>query len=73
MEAGKARIRPVLMTASAMIIGKLPMSMANSKNATLGRVVMGGLFVAAVFALAFIPCVCPIIYNRHAARQKRSS
>src|SRR5215467_6765301 len=70
VEAGKARIRPVLMTASAMIIGMLPMSMGNSQNAPLGRAVMGGLVVATVFTLFFVPCVYAIIYNRRSARQK---
>jgi multidrug efflux pump subunit AcrB len=64
LEAGKARIRPVLMTASAMIIGMLPMSMGNSPNAPLGRAVIGGLAVATFFTLLFVPCVYAIIYSR---------
>ena len=64
IEAGKGRIRPVLMTAAAMIIGMLPMAMANSQNAPLGRAVMGGLFVATLFTLFFVPCVYAIIYQR---------
>ena len=70
VEAGKARIRPVLMTASAMIVGMLPMSLSNSQNAPLGRAVMGGLTVATFFTLFFVPCVYAIIYSRRAARQK---
>ncbi|MGH9844360.1 MAG: efflux RND transporter permease subunit [Blastocatellia bacterium] len=70
VEAGKARIRPVLMTASAMIIGMLPMSMGNSPNAPLGRAVIGGLTVATVFTLFFVPSVYAIIYSRRPARQK---
>ena len=70
LEAGKARIRPVLMTASAMIIGMLPMSMGNSPNAPLGRAVIGGLTVATVFTLLFVPCVYAIIYSRRPARQE---
>jgi multidrug efflux pump subunit AcrB len=73
VEAGTARIRPVLMTASAMIIGMLPMATANSQNAPLGRAVMGGLFVATLFTLFFVPCVYAIIYNRRNARQERSA
>ena len=72
IEAGKARIRPVLMTASAMIIGMLPMSMSNSQNAPLGRAVIGGLMVATLFTLFFVPCVYAIIYHRRTARQKDS-
>lgn len=70
MEAGTARIRPVLMTAAAMIIGMLPMSMANSQNAPLGRAVMGGLLIATLFTLYFVPCMYAMIYNRRTARQK---
>ncbi len=70
VEAGKARIRPVLMTASAMIIGMVPMSMGNSQNAPLGRAVIGGLVVATVFTLVFVPCVYAIIYGRKTAHQR---
>lgn len=67
LEAGKARIRPVLMTASAMIIGMVPMSMGNSPNAPLGRAVIGGLTVATLFTLLFVPCIYAIIYGRRPA------
>ncbi|MEI8015137.1 MAG: efflux RND transporter permease subunit [Nitrospira sp.] len=70
MEAGTARIRPVLMTAAAMIIGMLPMSMANSQNAPLGRAVMGGLLIATLFTLYFVPCMYAMIYNRRTTRQE---
>ncbi|EPG66907.1 efflux RND transporter permease subunit [Leptospira wolffii] len=63
IEAGYARIRPVLMTASAMIIGMVPMSISNSQNAPLGRAVIGGLAVATFATLFFVPCVYAIIYN----------
>ncbi len=70
VEAGKARIRPVLMTAAAMIIGMLPMAMANSQNAPLGRAVMGGLFVATLFTLYFVPCMYAMLYGRRTVSQK---
>jgi multidrug efflux pump subunit AcrB len=70
VEAGKGRIRPVLMTAAAMIIGMLPMAMANSQNAPLGRAVMGGLTVATLFTLFFVPCVYAIVYQRRTVLQK---
>ena len=70
VEAGTARIRPVLMTAAAMIIGMLPMSMANSQNAPLGRAVMGGLLIATLFTLYFVPCMYAMIYNRRTPRLK---
>ena len=73
IEAGKARIRPVLMTASAMIIGMLPMSMGNSPNAPLGRAVIGGLTVATFFTLFFVPSVYAIIYSRRPARRQESA
>ncbi len=70
LEAGKARIRPVLMTASAMIIGMVPMSLGNSPNAPLGRAVIGGLTVATIFTLLFVPCVYAIIYGRRPTRHE---
>ncbi len=70
VEAGKGRIRPVLMTAAAMIIGMLPMAMANSQNAPLGRAVMGGLTVATLFTLFFVPCVYAMVYHRRTVLQK---
>jgi len=71
VEAGKARLRPVLMTASAMILGLLPMSMGNTQNVALGRAVIGGLIVATISTLFFVPCVYTIIYQRRMARQQR--
>jgi multidrug efflux pump subunit AcrB len=70
IEAGKTRFRPVIMTASAMIFGMVPMATGYSQNAPLGRAVIGGLLVATVFTLFFVPCVYAIIYNRRTARQK---
>ena len=70
IEAGTTRFRPVLMTASAMIIGMVPMAIGYSANAPLGRAVIGGLFVATLFTLFFVPCVYTIFYTRRPARQK---
>lgn len=61
LEAGRTRMRPVLMTAAAMIIGMLPMSLGlgegGEQNAPLGRAVIGGLFVATLTTLLFVPVV----------------
>ena len=70
IEAGKTRFRPVLMTASAMIVGMVPMATGYSQNAPLGRAVIGGLLLATLFTLFFVPCVYAIIYGRRAAHQK---
>ncbi len=64
IEAGYGRIRPVIMTAAAMIIGMVPMSISNSQNAPLGRAVIGGLTVATISTLLFVPCVYAIVYYR---------
>ena len=69
VEAGYGRIRPVLMTALAMIIGMLPMSLSNTQNAPLGRAVVGGLTVATFATLLFVPCVFALA---HRARPDRS-
>ncbi len=72
IEAGKTRFRPVLMTASAMIIGMVPMATGYSQNAPLGRAVIGGLLVATLFTLFFVPSVYAIIYSRQPARKQES-
>ena len=70
IEAGKTRFRPVLMTASAMILGMVPMATGYSQNAPLGRAVIGGLLAATLFTLFFVPCVYAIVYSRRTAQQK---
>jgi multidrug efflux pump subunit AcrB len=70
IEAGYARIRPVLMTALAMIVGMLPMSFSNTQNAPLGRAVIGGLLVATVTTLLFVPCVFAILHGGKSSQPK---
>jgi multidrug efflux pump subunit AcrB len=70
IEAGTTRFRPVLMTAAAMIIGMVPMATGYSANAPLGRAVIGGLLIATLFTLFFVPCVYTIFYTRREARQE---
>ncbi len=64
VEAGFSRVRPVLMTALAMIVGMLPMSLSNTQNAPLGRAVMGGLVVATIATLLFVPAVFALLHAR---------
>jgi multidrug efflux pump subunit AcrB len=71
IEAGKMRFRAVLMTASAMTLGMVPMATGYSQNAPLGRAVIGGLLVATVFTLSFVPCVYAMIYSRRTAQHKK--
>ena len=63
--AGHTRIRPVIMTALAMIIGMLPMSLAlgegGEQNAPLGRAVIGGLIVATFTTLFFVPLMYSVL------------
>ena len=67
LEAGFVRIRPVIMTALAMIIGMLPMATGfgegGEQNAPLGRAVIGGLLFATIATLFFVPCVFSIIHG----------
>ncbi len=62
--AGFTRLRPVLMTALAMIIGMVPMALSNSQNAPLGKAVIGGLLVATFATLMFVPCVFALLHKR---------
>src|SRR6476469_3795523 len=71
IEAGTTRFRPVLMTAAAMIIGMVPMATGYSQNAPLGRAVIGGLLMATLFTLFFVPFVYAIVYNRRTAVQHK--
>ncbi len=65
IEAGKTRLRPVLMTALAMIIGMLPMAFsmgeAGEQNAPLGRAVIGGLMAATIVTLLVVPAVYSLL------------
>ena len=74
LEAGYTRIRPVLMTALAMIIGMAPMALGfgegGEQNAPLGRAVIGGLVFATIATLLFVPVVFSIF---HGWRLKRSA
>jgi len=69
-ESGVGRLRPVLMTALAMIIGMFPMAIGlgegGEQNAPLGRAVIGGLVIATVATLFFVPVVFSLLH-RHAA------
>jgi multidrug efflux pump subunit AcrB len=68
LQAGFTRLRPVLMTAMAMIIGMIPMALGlgdgGEQNAPLGRAVIGGLIFATVATLFFVPTVFSIIHGR---------
>jgi multidrug efflux pump subunit AcrB len=71
LEAGFVRLRPVLMTALAMVIGMLPMALGlgegGEQNAPLGRAVIGGLIFATVSTLFFVPVVFSIIHRNYRA------
>ena len=71
LEAGFTRLRPVLMTALAMIIGMIPMALGlgdgGEQNAPLGRAVIGGLIFATVATLFFVPTVFSIIHGRRSS------
>jgi multidrug efflux pump subunit AcrB len=69
LEAGFVRLRPVLMTALAMVIGMLPMALGlgegGEQNAPLGRAVIGGLIFATISTLFFVPVMFSIIHRHH--------
>ncbi|WP_438042344.1 efflux RND transporter permease subunit [Sorangium sp. So ce128] len=72
LAAGMTRLRPVLMTALAMIFGMLPMSLGlgegGEQNAPLGRAVIGGLLVATLSTLFFVPVMYSLLRNKAPAR-----
>jgi len=77
LEAGFVRIRPVIMTALAMMIGMVPMAIGlgegGEQNAPLGRAVIGGLLFATVATLFFVPCVFSMIHGRLERRRQQAA
>jgi multidrug efflux pump subunit AcrB len=81
LSAGHTRIRPVIMTASAMIIGMFPMALGlgegGEQNAPLGRAVIGGLVLATITTLFVVPLVysllrtkAPVDYERRIVEEE---
>jgi CzcA family heavy metal efflux pump len=74
--AGYTRVRPVLMTALAMIIGMVPMALGlgegGEQNAPLGRAVIGGLLFATIATLFFVPSVFAILHSRQQAKKEQA-
>ncbi|MCA1581553.1 MAG: efflux RND transporter permease subunit [Acidobacteria bacterium] len=72
LNAGFTRFRPVLMTALAMIIGMVPMALGwgegGEQNAPLGRAVIGGLLLATMATLFFVPAFFSLLHGRRVAR-----
>jgi CzcA family heavy metal efflux pump len=72
LESGFTRFRPVLMTALAMIIGMVPMALAmgegGEQNAPLGRAVIGGLAVATIATLFFVPTVFSVLHRNKSSQ-----
>jgi multidrug efflux pump subunit AcrB len=68
LHAGFTRLRPVLMTALAMIVGMMPMAIGwgegGEQNAPLGRAVIGGLVLATIATLFFVPVVYSILRKK---------
>jgi multidrug efflux pump subunit AcrB len=74
LNAGFVRLRPVVMTALAMIIGMIPMSLGlgdgGEQNAPLGRAVIGGLLLATVATLFFVPASFSVVHGWLESRRK---
>jgi CzcA family heavy metal efflux pump len=77
IQAGVTRLRPVIMTALAMILGMLPMSLAlgagGEQNAPLGRAVIGGLLAATVMTLLVVPAVYSLFTGRRIGKRERDA
>jgi multidrug efflux pump subunit AcrB len=74
VDAGSTRLRPICMTAFAMIIGMLPMAFAfgegGEQNAPLARAVIGGLALATVATLFFVPLMFSVLRNKSVSTQE---
>jgi multidrug efflux pump subunit AcrB len=77
IEAGRTRLRPVIMTALAMVLGMLPMALAlgegGEQNAPLGRAVIGGLIAATLMTLFVVPAVYSIIGRNVKGKHQRDA
>ncbi|HUA92426.1 MAG TPA: efflux RND transporter permease subunit [Terracidiphilus sp.] len=77
LNAGFVRLRPVIMTALAMIIGMVPMALGlgdgGEENAPLGRAVIGGLLLATVATLFFVPVFFSVVHGRLERRRRRKA
>jgi multidrug efflux pump subunit AcrB len=77
IEAGATRLRPILMTALAMVLGMLPMALAlgegSEQNAPLGRAVIGGLLFATLMTLFVVPAVYSIFSGRIKGKRERDA
>ena len=77
IQAGVTRLRPVIMTALAMILGMLPMSLAlgagGEQNAPLGRAVIGGLLAATVMTLLVVPAVYSLFTLKRVGKRERDA
>jgi multidrug efflux pump subunit AcrB len=62
-EAGRARFRPVMMTALAMVIGMVPMAIEPRQNTPLGRAVIGGLIFATCATLVLVPAIFSLVHD----------
>ena len=75
--AGYTRLRPVLMTAGAMILGMIPMALGvgegGEQNAPLARAVIGGLIFATFATLIFVPAMYRLLRRRHVASKDQHS
>jgi len=77
IEAGRIRLRPILMTALAMVLGMLPMALGlgagAEQNAPLGRAVIGGLAAATLMTLFVVPAVYSILSRHLVTKQQRDA
>ncbi|MDN4753456.1 efflux RND transporter permease subunit [Porphyromonadaceae bacterium W3.11] len=76
MEAGRSRLRPVLMTSLTTILGMLPMAlstgMGHEMNSPLAVTIIGGLLISTLVTLLLVPAIYTAIYHRTLARDRRS-
>jgi len=77
VEAGHIRLRPIVMTALAMILGMLPMALAlgqgSEQNAPLGRAVIGGLLAATLMTLFVVPTIYSIFSREYIGKKQRDA
>ena len=77
MSAGSTRLRPIIMTAFAMIVGMLPMALGmgegGEQNAPLARAVIGGLSMATFATLFFVPLMYSLVHGRREGSEQENA
>jgi|YelNatPaOPRAMG01_1025707.scaffolds.fasta_scaffold03737_10 HAE1 family hydrophobic/amphiphilic exporter-1 len=73
LESSRIRLRPILITALATVVGLLPIAMTSGASAPLARAAIGGLAASTVLTVVLVPCLYELFYSRAAQAEEREA